>query len=220
MESAESGTTRADASVKGASSETVPGETVSWRGQPRPWGYVRRLLLPTTPIGAAILIFGLIWESAALRGGHSWLYVVGGVGAIVLGAYGLGVRPLLLWRAARRTIYAVDEAGVHVRWGNGGDEVTLFAPEAVPPFRVQERRGGVDVLFAGPVLRESPWGWWKLREEGPLLVAPDDLEGARRALTALRAAARSPGAWATDIATPADHSILSGLRRRSGERHR
>ena len=187
---------------------------VLWQGHPLPGPYVRRLLLPSTLVSAALLVFGVVWEGFALSGHHLLAYPVAGVLFLALGVYGVAVRPLLLWRAAKQTTYTVGESGVEIRWGDGDHYETLFTPESLPPFSVRERSGGLDVVFGAPGFRESPWGWWKVREEGALFVAPDDLDGAVRALDRVRDLAGPTPTWTHGVVTPEDHSLVGDLLRR------
>ena len=172
-------------------------EQILWRGRPRRAAYVRRLYWPAALYAAAVLVFGSYWEWLAVSGHHLIVYPLCGSLFLVLGLYGLAVRPLLLGRAAARTRYLITERRVVWRLDGGrrgAHDTAELEISKLPPWFVVPRRGGADVVFfAPPPRRASPWGVWRLVEDQPRFACLSPAV-AQEAAAALRAAAASPAA--------------------------
>ena len=167
--------------------QTGGAERSLWRGRPRRGWYVWRLWWPPALIAAPVLVFGSVWEWFALTGHHLAVYPILGSLFLVLGCYGLAVRPLLLSRAAARTRYEVTDRRVRWDWG-GGDGMTLPVA-ALPPWFLVPRGGrGADLVFFCTPPRVSLWGMWRLVDQQSRFscLSPGD---AAAAAAALRAAA-------------------------------
>jgi hypothetical protein len=175
---------------------------------------VVRRLWPAWPLALLTLVVGLWWEYAALAGHHLLVYPLLGWLLPLLGLYGSLVFPLLVWRTARRTSYAVRTDGLVVRWGERPEQAWSVPAAVVPPAHLVPRRAGLsDVWLDGPGERASRWGWWQTSDERPILMCLRDGAAAQGALAQLRDGAldhgAAPGAWAATLATPAAAAAAS-----------
>ena len=191
--------------------EAAPGNL--WEGAPQPAAFVRRALMPAAPVGAAILAAGIVWEYMALTSAHLWVYPPVGALLMLVGIYGLAVRPLLLLRLARRTRYSVGEGGVTIAWGERADERLELPAASLPPFARRARRGGDDIVFAAAPDRVPAFGWWAVNDHRLRFACLADADAALAALEKLEKTDSCPGAWAEGVSTPAgrraeDYSTL------------
>jgi hypothetical protein len=180
--------------------------TVLWQSAPQPAAFVRRGLAPAAPVGAALVAAGAVWEYVALAHAHLWIYPPVGVLLMVIGVYGLAVRPLLLLRLARRTRYVVSARGATIVWGAGSEDRLELPATSLPPFARRVRRGDdEDVVFAAAVPDHLPvFGWWALNDRRPRFccLAHADARAALEALEKLEIPNARPTAWAEGVITP------------------
>jgi hypothetical protein len=189
---------------------------VRWEGAPQPAAFVRRGLAPAAPVGAAILAAGAVWEYVALAHAHLWVYPPAGALLMLIGVYGLAVRPLLLLRLARRTRYTVGARGVKIVWGGRAEERLELPAATLPPFARRVRRGDdEEIVFAAAPDRLPVFGWWALNDRRPRFccLAVADAQAALAALEKLEKMNARPTAWAEGVVTPAgrraaDYSTL------------
>jgi len=182
-------------------SEAAPGSL--WEGAPQPAAFVRRALVPAVPVGAAILAAGIFWEYMALTSAHLWVYPPVGALLMLIGIYGLAVRPLLLLRLARRTRYSVCESGVTIVWGERADERLELPAASLPPFARRVRRGDDDIVFAAAPDRVPAFGWWAVNDHRLRFCCLADSGAALAALEKLEKNDSHSTARAEGVSTPA-----------------
>jgi hypothetical protein len=190
--------------------------TVLWQSAPQPAAFVRRGLAPAAPVGAALVAAGAVWEYVALAHAHLWVYPPAGALIMLIGVYGLAVRPLLLLRLARRTRYTVGARGVTIVWGGRAEERLELPAATLPPFAWRVRRGDdEDIVFAAAPDRLPVFGWWALNDRRPRFccLAAADAQAALAALEQLEKTSAHPTAWAEDVISPSgqrarDYSTL------------
>ena len=181
--------------------DAAPG--VLWESAPQPAAFVRRALMPAAPVAAVILAAGIVWEYMALTSAHLWVYPSVGALPMLVGIYGLAVRPLLLLRLARRTRYSIGERGVTIVWGERAQERVELPAASLPPFARRVQRGGDDIVFAAAPDRVSAFGWWAVNDHRLRFRCLSDAGAALAALDKLEKTDSHPGAWAEGVSTPA-----------------
>jgi len=181
--------------------DAAPG--ILWESAPQPAAFVRRALMPAAPVAAVILAAGIVWEYMALTSAHLWVYPPVGALPILVGIYGLAVRPLLLLRLARRTRYAVGERGVIIAWGERAQERVELSAASLPPFARRVQRGGDDIVFAVAPDRVPAFGWWAVNDHRLRFCCLADAGAALAALEKLEKKDPHSTAWAEGVSTPA-----------------
>ncbi len=181
--------------------DAAPGSF--WEGAPQPAAFVRRALMPAAPVAAVILAAGIVWEYMALTSAHLWVYPPAGALPILVGIYGLAVRPLLLLRLARRTRYAVGEHGVTIVWGERAEERVELPAASLPPFARRVQRGDDDIVFAAAPDRVPAFGWWAANDHRLRFRCLADAGAALAALEQLEKNDSHSTARAEGVSTPA-----------------
>jgi hypothetical protein len=183
--------------------------SILWESAPQPAAFVRRALMPAAPVAAVILAAGIVWEYMALTSAHLWIYPPVGALPILVGIYGLAVRPLLLLRLARRTRYAVGGRGVIIAWGERAEERVELSAASLPPFARRVQRGGDDIVFAAAPDRVPAFGWWAVNDHRLRFACLADADAALAALEKLKELERletqdaHTAARAESVSTPA-----------------
>jgi len=181
--------------------DAAPG--ILWKGAPQPAAFVRRALMPAAPVAAVILAAGIVWEYMALTSAHLWVYPPVGALPILVGIYGLAVRPLLLLRLARRMRYAVRERGVIIAWGERAEERVELSAASLPPSARGAPRGGPPRPPAPPPDRVPAFGWWAVNDHRLRFCCLADSGAALAALEKLEKNDSHSTARAEGVSTPA-----------------
>jgi hypothetical protein len=180
-----------------------------WYGQPDAGAYLRREFWPAAGIGLLAAALGVAWEAVSLIGDYSVVWPVSGVLFLTVAVYGLAVRPVLVWRAAHRLAYSIDERHVGLTRGRSRRLVWQIATADLPPFAVVpggRRQSCADLVFFGVPPVDSPWGWWRIVDVRSRFgcLAPADADAAAAALERLWSmpGVVRPRAWARGLTTP------------------